>query len=203
MCQEEGLMMRLLFMIGNPTEKAEEVEDTIDLVLQARAITIQVHISTPYPGTGLLGEAEADGEHIEDFTSYNQIVHNISEIPDEVLWELQKKFYRSYFFSWKYFKLFLQQRVKYMTGSWRYDLPLMFRAFWYLVWTSRKQGERDIEGTFEGADVGPAVPTERIVPLEPSLEVAEPAEAASRRAVHVRVDEVGVPQRLKEAKQTA
>jgi radical SAM superfamily enzyme YgiQ (UPF0313 family) len=203
MCQEEGLMMRLLFMIGNPTETAEEVEDTIDLVLKAKAITIQVHISTPYPGTGLLGEAESDGQHIEDFTSYNQIVHNISDIPDDVLWYFQKKFYRKYFFSWKYFKLFFRQRVWYMTGSWRYDVPLIFRSFWYLAWASRKQGERDVESTFEGADVEPFIQTERILASEPTVEVAQRDKAAAAAAGHVRVEEVGVAQRRKKAKQAA
>jgi radical SAM superfamily enzyme YgiQ (UPF0313 family) len=150
LCQDEGLMLRLLFMIGNPTETVSEIEDTIDLVEQAKAITIQVHISTPYPGTGLLGEADGDGRYITDFSSYNRIVYNVSEVADDELWQLQKMFYRRYYFSLRYLRLFLQQRLFYLAGSWRQDVPLIAKASWYLVWGSRRQGERDVEGMFAG-----------------------------------------------------
>jgi radical SAM superfamily enzyme YgiQ (UPF0313 family) len=149
MAEEAGMMLRLLYMIGNPTETAEEIEDTIDLTCRAKAITIQVHISTPYPGTGLLGEAEGDGQHIEDFSSYNQVVCNMSAVPDEQLWQLQKKFYRKYFFSWRYFMVFMRQRAWYMLGSWRHDIPLVLRVLWYLVFASQKQEKRDVDRVLE------------------------------------------------------
>lgn len=157
LCQDHGLMMRLLFMIGNPTETAAEVEDTIDLACQAEAITVQVHVSTPYPGTGLLGEDEGDAKHIQDFSSYNKIVHNHSAMPDEVLWSLQKKFYRKYYFSWRYLSTFFRQRVRYLDGSLRRDVSLAFQALWYLVWTSRRQANRDLDAVF-GEDERRALP---------------------------------------------
>ena len=148
MTHEEGLMMRLLFMVGNPTETAAEVEDTIDLACQAAAITTQVHISTPYPGTGLLGAGGRNHEQIADFSSYDRITRNLSAVSDEELWRLQKAFYRRYYFSWRYLKLFVRQRLFYLAGSWRRDIPLALRAFRYLAWTSRRQGRRDVEGLF-------------------------------------------------------
>lgn len=154
--QEEGFMLRLLFMIGNPSETAAEIEDTIDLVCRAQAITVQCHIATPYPGTGLLGEDGADTAQITDFSSYDRIVRNLGNLPDEQLWQLQKKFYRRYFFSWRYLKLFLRQRLRYLDGSWRDDLPLIFNAFWYLVWASRRQATRDVAGMFDGERSAPA-----------------------------------------------
>ena len=151
-CEAEGLMMRLLFMVGNPGETASEIEDTIDLACRAKAITIQAHISTPYPGTGLLGEDEGDSKHITDFSSYNKIVWNLSKVSDEDLWKLQGKFYSRYFFSLRYLKVFLNQRVRYLTGSWRHDLPLMFNAMKYLVGRSLGQRRRDVDSLFSGVE---------------------------------------------------
>jgi radical SAM superfamily enzyme YgiQ (UPF0313 family) len=152
LCQDAGLMLRLLFMIGNPTETGAEVEDTIDLARQAEAITIQVHISTPYPGTGLLGEDEGDARHLPDFSSYNKIVHNHSAMPDEELWALQKKFYRTYYFSRRYLVTFARQRLRYLDGSLRRELSLAARAVWYLLWTSRRQLARDVDRVFADED---------------------------------------------------
>ncbi len=150
-CQDEGLMLRLLFMIGNPSETTAEIEDSIDLAMQAKAITIQVHISTPYPGTRLLEGAEDDGQYIEDFSSYNTIVQNLSVVPDEELWKLQKKFYRKYFFSWRYMKVLGRQRLWYIAGSWRRDVPLLARALKYLVVPQPKPVERDVASAFAKA----------------------------------------------------
>jgi radical SAM superfamily enzyme YgiQ (UPF0313 family) len=149
LCQERGLMLRLLFMIGNPTETAAEIEDTLELARQARAITIQVHISTPYPGTSLLGKEEGDAQHLQDFSSYNTIVHNHSAVPDAELWALQKRFYRRYYFSRRYLATFARQRLRYLDGSLRRELSLAARALWYLVWTSRRQARRDVDGIFD------------------------------------------------------
>ncbi len=157
-CEEEGMMLRLLFIIGNPTETAPEVEDTIDLACRTKAITIQAHISTPYPGTGLLGKEGGDGEHITDFTSYNRVARNLSPIPDEQLWSLQKKFYHKYYFSWRYLKVFFSQRVRYLAGSWRRDLPLFLNAFWYLAWGSRRQAQRDVGAVFRDLPAPAAAP---------------------------------------------
>jgi radical SAM superfamily enzyme YgiQ (UPF0313 family) len=146
--QNQGIMLRLLFMVGMPTETADEIRDTITLALEAKAITVQAHICTPYPGTTLLGEAEQDGRYVTDFSSYDKIVYNMSQCSDEELWALQKEFYSRYYFSWHYFKTFARQRLLYLPGSWRRDVPLLFRALWYLLWASRKQQQRDVDGAF-------------------------------------------------------
>lgn len=130
---EEGLMLRLLFMIGNPTETEEEVEETLDLALKARAITIQVHFCTPYPGTSFFGQEKADIEHWEDYSSYNAIHRNLSKVPDQRLRELRNCIYHKYYFSWRYFKLFFRQRLLYLAGQAASDVPLILRAFWYMV----------------------------------------------------------------------
>lgn len=145
--QNQGMMLRLLFMIGIPTETADEIRDTIKIALASKAITVQAHICTPYPGTGLLGKEGGDKPAIEDYTSYNRITCNMSACSDEVLWALQKEFYARYYFSLRYLLLFLRQRVLYLPGSWRRDLPLFWHALKYLLWTSKKPQVRDLDQT--------------------------------------------------------
>jgi radical SAM superfamily enzyme YgiQ (UPF0313 family) len=130
---KEGLMLRLLFMIGNPTETREEINETLDLALKAQAITIQVHFCTPYPGTSFFGQEEGDFKHLENYSSYNAIHRNMSLVPDNELRELRNSFYHKYYFSWHYFKLFLRQRLLYLAGQAANDVPLILRAFWYMI----------------------------------------------------------------------
>ena len=134
---EEGLMLRLLFMIGNPTETEEEVNDTINLAIKAKAITIQVHFCTPYPGTSFFRPQDGDMSQLKGYSSYNNILRNMSAIPDDQLLELRNYFYHKYYLSWRYFKLFFQQRFRYLFGQAVNDVPFILRSFMYVVRTSQ------------------------------------------------------------------
>lgn len=134
---DEGLMLRLLFMIGNPSETVEEVKETIDLAIKAKAITIQVHFCTPYPGTSFFRPQEGDMSQLNGYSSYNNILRNMSYIPDEQLLELRNYFYHKYYLSWRYFKLFFQQRFRYVFGQAVNDAPFILRSFMYVVRTNQ------------------------------------------------------------------
>jgi radical SAM superfamily enzyme YgiQ (UPF0313 family) len=151
MTQDHGFMMRLLFMIGMPSETEEEILETIEVAKDAKSITIQVHLCTPYPGTSLMGEEFGDGKHINDFSSYDKIVHNMSAVSDDKLWALQNKFYRDYYFSFSYFKTFMRQRMLYITGSWQKQMPLLFKALFYLVWRPAQPQQRDTDNALSEA----------------------------------------------------
>jgi radical SAM superfamily enzyme YgiQ (UPF0313 family) len=171
LAEEEGFMLRLLFIIGNPTETPDEIRDTINYALAAKAITAQVHICTPYPGTKIENEEGDDGRYIEEYSSYNRIVHNSSAATDEELWSLQKEFYRRYYFSWRYLKVFASQRLRYLLGSWRHDLPLFFAGFKYLAWEGRKQQSQDVDGLFEGEEKPERLREVELTPSAPAAEV--------------------------------
>ncbi len=129
----EGLMLRLMFMIGNPTETEAEIEDTMSLALSAQAITVQIHYCTPYPGTEFFDAGMDDLGRGLSFSPYNSIHRNLSLVPGQKLTELRNRFYHAYYFSWKYFKLFLRQRLLYMPGQAANDIPLVVRAMLYLL----------------------------------------------------------------------
>ncbi|MBF0370591.1 MAG: radical SAM protein [Magnetococcales bacterium] len=129
----EGLMLRLLFMIGNPGETEAEIEETIQLALSAQAITVQAHFCTPYPGTDFFDPNQDSLGAFGDFSSYNAIHRNMSQVSDERLLELRNRFYHSYYFSWHYLKLFMRQRLRYFPPLAMNDLPLIVRALFYLL----------------------------------------------------------------------
>jgi radical SAM superfamily enzyme YgiQ (UPF0313 family) len=145
-------MMRLLFMVGSPSETLADAEETIDLARRAGAITIQVHIATPYPGTSFNVDSDL-GNALHDFSSYNRIVRNMSRIADADLWRLQKRFYRTYYFSLRYALVFARQRLPYLSGSWHRDVPLVVHALRYLVGGTKQPIERDIQASFSSPAV--------------------------------------------------
>ncbi len=130
---EEGFMLRLLFMVGNPTETREEMDETLDLALKAEAITIQVYFCTPYPGTSFFGQTKDDLNHLESYSSYDAIHRNMSRISDHELQEIRNRFYRKYYFSWRYLKLFFRQRLPYLAAQVSNDIPFILRSLWYMA----------------------------------------------------------------------
>jgi anaerobic magnesium-protoporphyrin IX monomethyl ester cyclase len=139
---EVGLMLRLMFMIGNPTETEAEIEDTRQLALQTNAITVQMHYCTPYPGTDFFDPTKDSLQSLADYSSYNRIYRNMSQVSDERLNELRNDFYHSYYFSWKYLKLFMRQRLIYMIAQARDEIPFILKSLWFLVKKPRSQKTR-------------------------------------------------------------
>lgn len=134
---EEKLMMRLMFMMGNPDETEEEIRDTFKLAMQAQAITVQMHYCTPYPGTDFFDPSIDQLEQLSDFSSYNTIYRNLSQVPDWRLQELRNEFYHRYYFSWKYIKLFCRQRLPWFIAQARDEIPFLLRSLWFLIKPSK------------------------------------------------------------------
>lgn len=130
---EVGLMLRLLFMMGNPTETEAEIEDTRQLALSSKAITVQMHYCTPYPGTDFFDPSKDSLQSLADYSSYNSIYRNMSRVSDKRLSELRNHFYHSYYFSWKYLKLFMRQRLIYMIAQIKDELPFVLKSLWFLI----------------------------------------------------------------------
>ncbi len=133
MLSEEGMRMRLMFMFGNPGEMVEDIEQSISLAMQAKAITVQAHLCTPYPGTTLAEEISDVRQRLADFSSFDTIAYNLSKVSDEEIFALQKSFYYRYYFSWHYLKVFARHRLPYMLGSGYRDISLIFKVLYYLV----------------------------------------------------------------------
>ena len=98
--RELGIGTNAYYIIGNPTETREEVEQTIELALELNTDTIQVHFYTPYPGST---DWEKYKDQIER-SDAEQLFHyaapkfNPSAVSSDELVTLRSKFYRRYIF---------------------------------------------------------------------------------------------------------
>jgi radical SAM superfamily enzyme YgiQ (UPF0313 family) len=95
-----GIGTNAYYVIGNPTETREEIEQTIRLALELNSDTIQVHFYTPYPGS-VAWEKHKDIIAKHDPTQmfhYATPMFTLADVAIEDLVKLRSRFYRRYIF---------------------------------------------------------------------------------------------------------
>ena len=93
-----GIGTNAYYIIGNPTETREEIEQTIRLARELNSDSIQVHYYTPYPGSEAWEQYKdqiPDDEATEMF-HYATPRFSPSNVPIEDLVKLRSAFYRGY-----------------------------------------------------------------------------------------------------------
>jgi radical SAM superfamily enzyme YgiQ (UPF0313 family) len=93
-----GIGTNAYYVIGNPTETREEIEQTIRLAKELNSDSIQVHFYTPYPGSEAWERYKdqiTDAETTEMF-HYATPQFSPSKVPIEDLVTLRSRFYRRY-----------------------------------------------------------------------------------------------------------
>lgn len=126
-----GLLTVGFFMIGCPTETYEEIEETFQFCKELQPDLIQLAFFTPYPGSPAFEEI---GEKIdfERYSHYNDIAFNFSEVSEEKLRELQKKFYKNYYLSTGFMWRYLKSRFSYILKNFNREINLIKSAFRFL-----------------------------------------------------------------------
>lgn len=90
-----GMSMRGYFIIGNPGETEETLDETLELIMSTYMDDILVEYMTPYPGTNLYNHVNDYGIMIGDWSSLNS--YEINFIPHGMTKEtLKKSFYDFY-----------------------------------------------------------------------------------------------------------
>ncbi|MBT3278824.1 MAG: radical SAM protein [Phycisphaerales bacterium] len=99
--QRLGLTVRGAFMLGNPGETRETMQQTLDWALELDCDLVTFNITTPYPGTGLYDWAEREGLlRSQDWDEYD-LSHMVMELPTVMAEEVEafyRKAYRTYYF---------------------------------------------------------------------------------------------------------
>lgn len=97
MVQDYGIAVHSSYIIGNPGDTRETIEQTIQFALDSGTDEAQFSISTPFPGTDLWKMAIAQGLlPATDFTAYKwyySVAGNLSLVPDEELIAYQRRAY--------------------------------------------------------------------------------------------------------------
>lgn len=95
LAREAGLLRVGFFLLGNPDETGDDIQQTLDLAHDLDPDIVQVGFLTPYPGTGTWRELP-ESERVTDWESlshYNQ-AWNPSQVDTADLLIWQKRFYR-------------------------------------------------------------------------------------------------------------
>jgi anaerobic magnesium-protoporphyrin IX monomethyl ester cyclase len=93
-----GIGTNAYYVIGNPTETREEIEQTIRFAMELNSDSIQVHFYTPYPGSAAW-EKYRDrfgGCDPKKMFHYATPMLSLADIPVEELVKLRAKFYLRY-----------------------------------------------------------------------------------------------------------
>jgi radical SAM superfamily enzyme YgiQ (UPF0313 family) len=95
-----GIGTNAYYVLGNPGETREEIEETIELALELDADSIQVHFHTPYPGSADWREFHDVFESMDPtkMFHYARPQFSLAEVSVDELMELRSKFYRRYLF---------------------------------------------------------------------------------------------------------
>ncbi len=98
--RELGIGTNAYYVIGNPTETREEIEQTINLAMELNSDSIQVHFYTPYPGSQAWEQFK---DKLTD-TDPKKLYHyatpmlTFSAVSTDELVKLRSRFYKRYLF---------------------------------------------------------------------------------------------------------
>jgi len=95
-----GIGTNAYYVIGNPTETREEIEQTIRFALELNSDSIQVHFYTPYPGSAAWDKYHDRFAAFEStrLFHYATPMFSLADVSVAELVKLRGKFYRRYLF---------------------------------------------------------------------------------------------------------
>jgi radical SAM superfamily enzyme YgiQ (UPF0313 family) len=96
--RELGIGTNAYYVIGNPTETQEEIEQTITFALELNSDSIQVHFYTPYPGSAAWEKYKDQiAEHDPaGMFHYATPMFSLADVSVRELVKLRSEFYRRY-----------------------------------------------------------------------------------------------------------
>lgn len=95
-----GIGTNAYYVIGNPTETREEIEQTIRFALELNSDSIQVHFYTPYPGSAAWEKYgnRFNGSEPTKMFHYAKPIVSLAEVSPDELVRIRSRFYRRYLF---------------------------------------------------------------------------------------------------------
>lgn len=95
-----GIGTNAYYVIGNPTETREEIDQTIRFAQELNSDSIQVHFYTPYPGSAAWEEYQSQltGCDPASMFHYGKPNFSLAVVPPDELVKIRSQFYRRYLF---------------------------------------------------------------------------------------------------------
>jgi radical SAM superfamily enzyme YgiQ (UPF0313 family) len=128
-CKEMGILTVAYFMIGNPTETEEEIEETINFCRYLKPDMIQVAFFTPYPGSSSFDSLKnSDKLCFNKFSHYNKPEFCLSNISKSRLLKLQKIFYFKWFLLPQVFFTYIKRKLPQFFFDFRNEFDFLIKT---------------------------------------------------------------------------
>jgi radical SAM superfamily enzyme YgiQ (UPF0313 family) len=111
--QAVGLGLTTYYMIGHPTETREEMEETFRFAREVGSDMVQMAFHTPYPGSATYEQYKDHVHDLSELSHYETQHVNLSEVDNQTLEKLQRRFYLRYYLSPPRLMRYLRQRAVY------------------------------------------------------------------------------------------
>ena len=129
---DAGLLRVGFFMLGNPTETREELESTMAFCRELAPDFIQVAFFTAYPGSAAWAEW-GDTTDYDSYTHYNAVISNRSEMSNDELVELHRRFYLTFLSRPEFVARYARYRLPRALANWREEAELMRTALGFFT----------------------------------------------------------------------
>lgn len=139
-----GIMPLLYFIIGNPTETYEEMEETFRFAKRLKAYMVQFHYFTPYPGSKIFESIRKKNLILQNLSHYDGSIFNLSAIPTKILERSLKRFYLRYYLSLDYLWRYIRFRFPYVIFD-SNEIRMILQTLKFLFLPSRHQKLRNVK----------------------------------------------------------
>jgi radical SAM superfamily enzyme YgiQ (UPF0313 family) len=122
--RKAGIDIRAAFMLGNPGETPDTMEQTLRWAVRMNPDIAVFNITTPYPGTEMHAWAKSNGYLLtEDWNEYDlsRSVMRLPTVAPEIVDRFYRKAYRRYYFRPRYIvrRLWRLRQPRHLAAAWR------------------------------------------------------------------------------------
>jgi radical SAM superfamily enzyme YgiQ (UPF0313 family) len=133
LCRKHKLLTVAYFMIGNPGETAKDLRKSYRLLKEIKPDMLQVAFFTPYPGTPYYQKMKSKDQLRTGFYHYDHIVSNFSEVSDDTLIKVRRKWYVSFYLKPKNFFRLASYRLHSLVYNPAREVKIIINSLRYLV----------------------------------------------------------------------
>jgi anaerobic magnesium-protoporphyrin IX monomethyl ester cyclase len=131
--KRSGIPLTACFILGNPGETLEDIQQTVQLAMDIRADMIQVAFHTPYPGSETYRIYQQSVSDPSLLNHYDIQAANLSQVSTERMEREQRHLYLRYYLDPRVFFTYLRRRGIYrVTARDEWGLLVNTLRFWQL-----------------------------------------------------------------------
>ncbi|MDP3732453.1 MAG: aminotransferase class I/II-fold pyridoxal phosphate-dependent enzyme [Candidatus Omnitrophota bacterium] len=137
--ERNKISVNVTAIFGHVDETIEELKQTISFLKKTKAIFIQLHYLSPYPGTKVAQIFKERLGTIGGISHFNIAPMNVSRIPDKILSGSIQRFYLGYYLSGSFIKKYFKYRLRYTVSNLIKELKLVKNSLAYFLLNAKNK----------------------------------------------------------------